>query len=127
MATKSDPRPPLAIGHIRMTVKDVADASEYFEKLGMRPIFRDEHVSVLELRGGTHLLLRPAQRRVAAGTQAPFDLMVDDVDTAHADWRAYGMKASRITRGAIHDSFTLSGPEGYEITVNSSHASDEPV
>lgn len=127
MARKSDSRPALAIGHVCMNVKDVADASNLFEKLGMRPIFRDEHVSVLELRGGTHLLLSPVKRKIARGTSAPFDLMVDDVDTAHAAWKDYGMRASRISRGRIHDSFTLSGPEGYEITVNSSHASDKPV
>ena len=42
--------------------------------IGLRPIFRSEEVSVLELRGGTHLVLLPDD--AASPVDADFDFMV---------------------------------------------------
>ena len=53
--------------------------------------------------------------------------MVDNVDATHKDYAARGMEPSEMERGRIHDSFTVSGPDGYEITITSSHASGKPV
>jgi|SRR4030081_3603509 hypothetical protein len=78
-----------------------------------------------ELRGGTHVVVRQAERPPAPGAGAPFDLMVDDVDAAHRDYAE--KRLSPIRRGRIHDSFDLAGPDGWAFTVNSSHASDQPI
>ena len=61
------------------------------------------------------------------GTAAPFDLMVDDIEAAHRDYMAKGLGPSDISRGRIHDSFHVAGPDGYDLTVNSSHAGGRPV
>lgn len=127
MAPRTDRRPPLAVGHICLYVTGLDDAAGWFEAAGMRPIFHGETVAVLELRGGTHLVLLKAKRKPRAPRAAPFDLMVDDVDVTHADWRAKGMKVSRIRRGRIHDRFDVTGPDGWTIEVVSSHASRHPV
>jgi hypothetical protein len=79
------------------------------------------------LRGGTHLVVSKAARRPKRGAEAPFDLMVDDLDATHRDFAAKGLKPSRIRRGTIHDSFALAGPDGYAVTVLSSHAGRRPV
>jgi hypothetical protein len=125
--TKRDRRPGAAVGHVYLAATDVPAAAEWFEAAGLRPIADGDDFAVLELRGGTHLVITHRPRRPKKGTEASFDLMVDDVDTAHRRFAARGLKPTRIRRGSIHDSFRLDGPDGYEITVLSSHAGNRPV
>jgi len=123
----TDKRPPVAVGHVRLPCSDVGAAARWLETVGLRPIVTRDELAVLELRGGTHVVVRRAEQPPAPGTGAPFDLMVDDVDAAHRDYSAKGMKPGEIHRGRIHDSFELPGPGGWTFTVNSSHASGQPV
>ena len=127
MSETTDPRPPVAVGHVRLPCNDVAEAARWLETVGLRPIVIRDELAVLELRGGTHVVIRAPEQRVAAGAMAPFDLMVDDVDAAHRDYSAKGLKPTEIRRGRIHDSFELPGPGGWTFTVNSSHASGQPI
>jgi hypothetical protein len=127
MPRKNDRRPPVAIGHVSFKARDVAAAATWFETVGLRPIVGNEDFAVLELRGGTHLIVSQASRRAKRGAEAPFDLMVDDVDATRRDFAAKGLKPSRIRRGSIHDAFDLSGPDGYVVTVLSSHAGRRAV
>ncbi|MBV8121727.1 MAG: VOC family protein [Alphaproteobacteria bacterium] len=122
-----DQRPPVAVGHVRLNVSDVGAAARWLETVGLRPIVTMDDLAVLELRGGTHVVVRSAEQPPGPGTGAPFDLMVDDVDAMHRDCAEKGLMPSEISRGRIHDSFTLPGPDGWRFTVNSSHASGRPV
>jgi hypothetical protein len=122
-----DRRPPVALGHVMFEAADVAAASEWFETVGLRPIAGGEDFAVLELRGGTHLIVTRGMRRPKRGGEAPFDLMVDNVDATRRSFAAKGLGPSRIHRGSIHDSFELPGPEGARFTVLSSHAGRRPV
>jgi hypothetical protein len=123
----SDKRPPVAVGHVRLAVKDVGAAARWLETVGLRPIVTMDELAVLELRGGTHVVVRNAAEPPQPGAPAPFDLMVDDVDAAYRDYAEKGLKPAPIRRGRIHDSFELPGPDGWIFTVNSSHASGEPI
>ena len=127
MAQSIDKRPPVAVGHVRLPVKDVGTAARWLETVGLRPIVTRDELAVLELRGGTHVVVRHADAPPAPRSGAPFDLMVDDVDAAHRDYAAKGLAPSPIRRGRIHYSFEVGGPDGWEFTVNSSHASSQPV
>ena len=122
-----DQRPPVAVGHVRLNVSDVGAAAHWLETVGLRPIVTRGELAVLELRGGTHVVVRQAEQPPEPGTGAPFDLMVDDVDATHRDYAAKGLSPSPIRRGRIHDSFDIAGPDGWAFTVNSSHASGQPV
>ena len=84
----------------------------------MRTVFRGDDMAILELRGGTHLLLF---RGDAETGPAPFDLMVEDLDATHDSLSGRGLAVSDITRGEIHDAFTLTDPDGHDITVQNSH------
>ena len=121
-----DKRPPVAVGHVRLNVKDVGAAARWLETVGLRPIVTRDELAVLELRGGTHVVVRAADPP-QPGMIAPFDLMVDDVDAAYRDYAEKGLSPTQIRRGRIHDSFELPGPDGWTFTVNSSHASGEPI
>ena len=127
MASAKDLRPPVAVGHVRLVASDVAAAARWCEEVGFRPIFAAPDFAVLELRGGTHLVLRKAEEEPKRGTPAPFDLMVDDLAEAHRDYLAKGLAPGAIEKGRIHDSFPLLGPRGQVFTVVSSHAGDRPV
>ena len=120
-------RPPVWIGHVFMAVTSVGESAAFMCKLGMREIFQKEHIAVLELRGGTHLLLQPTSDRIPPGAVAPFDLMVDDLETSRETFEALELSPSTIQKDRFHRSFTLRDPSGYVITVNSSHVSDASV
>lgn len=123
---EDDLRPAVWVGHIALGSTDVAKTREFMLKLGMRDLEQGE-VAILELRGGTHLVVLASQESAPEGAKAPFDLMVDDIDAAHARYTARGLNPSEIKKTRVHRSFTLTEPGGHEITVNSSHVSDEPV
>ena len=123
----SEERPPVAIGHVSLLVSDVGTSTHYFVKLGLRSIHEAENFTVLELRGGTHLILSTAKEKITPGAKAPFDLMVDDVEVARRQYEEQGMAPSAIANGRIHSSFTIIDPSGYEITITSSHAGGRGV
>jgi catechol 2,3-dioxygenase-like lactoylglutathione lyase family enzyme len=78
-----DNRPPVAIGHVRIKTHAVSDTIDFFKALGLRGVFRNDNFGVLELRGGTHLIVSGRDKPVRKGAPAPFDIMVDDIDIAH--------------------------------------------
>ena len=127
MTPQQDDRPDVAIGHVTMRVADIARAAKYFRKLGMRGIVEKDGLAVLELRGGTHLVLLPAEETVSPGTAAPFDLMIDELDATHARWTGDGLAPSEIERGSIHDRFEITTPDEYTLTITSSHVSGRRV
>ena len=127
MADLRDERPAVWVGHVALGVGDLARSREFWEALGMRLVEAHERVAVLELRGGTHLVLVPAREPAQPGARAPFDLMVDDLDAMHARYAELGLHPSAIRDGGIHRAFDLVDPSGYLVTVNSSHVAGRPV
>ena len=123
----TDERPPAAIGHVRFNVTDVECASRWLATVGLTTIVASSDFAVLELRGGTHLIVRQAERPPEAGAGAPFDLMFDDIEATHRIFEEKGLSPSSIRRGRIHDLFEVVGPDGWVFTINSSHASGQPI
>ena len=123
----TDQRPPAAIGHVRFNVTDVGGASRWLTTVGLRRIVSSSEFAVLELRGGTHLVVRQAERPPEPRSGAPFDLMFDDIEAIHRLFEEKGASPSAIRRGRIHDSFEVVGPDGWVFTINSSHASGQPI
>jgi catechol 2,3-dioxygenase-like lactoylglutathione lyase family enzyme len=118
MNGETDDRPALWVGHVTLTVADPPTAHDFYVALGMRTVFRGPSVSITELRGGTHMVLLPGDPTPGP---APFDLMVDDVDGWHARLRGDGVAVGEILRGDIHDTFSVTDPDGYVVTVSNSH------
>src|SRR5262249_18375041 len=75
----TDRRPPMAVAHVFLPTTVVGAAAAWLEAIGLRPIFAGDELAILELRGGTHVIVTPAEAAPARGSEAPFDLMVDDV------------------------------------------------
>ena len=127
MANTIDKRPTVAVGHVCLPVKNVLTTSAFLQQLGLRKIFEKDTFAVLELRGGTHLVLEKSRKRTKSGTQAPVDFMVDDVKQARSKYAKMGMKPTRIKSGTIHSSFFIPGPDGWSFKITSSHTSGRPV
>ena len=124
-AESQEQRPPVWIGHVAMYSPTVADTSQFMQTIGMRAVFENKNIAVLEMRGGTHLVVTDdAESDLIRGR---FDLMVEDLDRSHAQFTDLGLAPGEIERGSIHDSFDLREPGGSIITVNSSHVGDLPV
>lgn len=120
-----DARPPVWVGHITLNTVEIPETYDFLVRLGMRPIERGEAFAVLELRGGTHLVLIRSDD--ADPGPAGFDLMVDDIEATHRQFRDAKIETSEIAPGRIHRSFTVTSPTGHTIQFNSSHVSDRPV
>jgi catechol 2,3-dioxygenase-like lactoylglutathione lyase family enzyme len=119
----ADERPALWVGHVVLATHDLRRSFDFYRSLGLRATGEpalDDGIAELEMRGGTHLVLVVDSDATTEGRGAPFDLMADDLDALHAEMSARGLDPSPITRGG-HDDFTFLDPDGYRVTVNSSH------
>jgi hypothetical protein len=125
MSKPADDRPPVWVGHVSMQTNVLDPSHAFMIALGLRPIGKNEDVAVLELRGGTHLVLLRSEGPLP-GT-APFDLMVEDLEATHERLAALGLSPSPIAAGRIHRSFTVRDPSGQDVVFNSSHVSGRPV
>jgi hypothetical protein len=120
-----DKRPPVWVGHVALHTDRVAESNQFMQLIGMRLIADGDEFAVLEMRGGTHLVLTSdADSRLVKGS---FDLMVDDLDATHSKFIELGLEPGEIERGQIHDCFDLREPGGTMITFNSSHVGELPV
>jgi hypothetical protein len=124
--SNQDPRPAVWVGHVVLETDRLEKTEAFMRKIGMRPIVRRREVAVLELRGGTHLVLI-AKPTVVAG-EAPFDLMVDDLKATWQHFVELGLSPTPIEAAASdHQCFQLREPAGHLITFYSSHVSHQPV
>jgi len=119
MASDSpDSRPAVALGHVSLEVSDLPASAEFFTGLGMREIV---------LRDSSHLILNQAEGPVSPGTKVPFDLMVDDIEATRDAFEERGLSPSGFEKGQVHTEFTISGPDGCNVTMTSSHTSGRVV
>ena len=125
--TTDEHRPLVAVAHIVLETDRMEESARFMQTIGMRAFFLGPQVSVLELRGGTHLILMLKDK--VAGGSAPFDLMVDNIRATHERFTSLGLSPSPIeARPAIdHEAFTVKEPAGHVITIFSSHVSGKPV
>ena len=121
----TDTRPLVWIGHVAMYSARVSESSQFMQLIGMRLIFESDEFAVLEMRGGTHLVVTSDTESTL--TKGSFDLMVDDLEASHEHFTRLGLEPGEIERGQIHDCFELREPGGANIIFNSSHVSEFPV
>ena len=125
MMNSTETRPSIWVGHIALHTLKVRESCEFMQQIGMRLIECEDNFALLELRGGTHLVLTTETDWDLLKNS--FDLMVDDIDLAHAQFQLKGLVPGEIERGKIHDHFEVVEPGGAVILVNSSHVGDLPV
>ena len=118
-------RPAVWVGHITMNTTKLDESEAFMKQLGLRGVFRNDAVAVLELRGGTHLVVIKNETATPANTD--FDFMVEDLDKTYTQFKADGLVVSEVRKGEIHDSFEITEPGGNQITFNSTHVADHAL
>ena len=126
---KADERPPIAIGHVMLRVADVVRAAKFYEGLGLRSVWQGPAMAILELRGGTHLMLFKARRAAKAGAVRSFDFMVPDVDSLRARLTRAGVKTTEPTEDSVsgHRWFQARDPDDHLLNVYSDHTEGRAV
>ena len=112
-----DARPRFGIGHLAISARDVDALTDFYSRVGMRLVVKTGRMSILELRGGTHLIIRSGRSGAAT-----LDLIVDDIDETRDVLVDAGVEPASITRGTPHDRFQVRDPEGNTLIVASNHA-----
>jgi len=113
----TDPRPRFGIGHMAMTAGNVDALTDFYTTIGMRLVVKMGRAAIVELRGGTHIVIQSGD---VGATR--LDLIVDDIDETHAVLDGAGASPSTIQRGHPHDRFMATDPEGNTLTIHSNHA-----
>jgi catechol 2,3-dioxygenase-like lactoylglutathione lyase family enzyme len=138
--------PAAALGHFVMKVNNIDISYQFYTKLGLRPVGIFPDVAVVELRGGTHILLFNKNDELPfplspshLGQRGDFsneriDLMIDgksrsDLELYRTNLVENGLSADAISQDQFfgHDYFQLADPDGNGITVYTSHTGKLPV
>ena len=138
--------PAAALGHFVMKVNDIDVSYQFYTKLGLRPFGIFPDLAIIELRGGTHILLfskhdelpsllsssHLGQRGVSSNER--LDLMIDgksksDLELYRTTLMEKGMSVDAIAQDRLygHDYFQLVDPDGNGITVYTSHTGELSV
>ena len=139
--TKTVVDPELAVGHLVFKVADLKSSCEFYSNLGIPPFAIEEGVAVIELRGGTHLLLlevdQPAGEGIAESLTGQFherfseqfDLMIkgkglNELKKYRSELISRGIAAGEIPDETFfgHYLFCIKDPDGNGITIYTSHA-----
>ncbi len=116
-AGEPDQRPRFAMGHVMLPATNVSQLRDFYTELGMRLIADMGRTVILELRGGTHIVVH-----TGPPGDTSLDLIVDDIDDTWSAVTEAGGDPSPIERGHPHDRFVAQDPEGNTLVINSNHA-----
>ena len=115
-------RPEIWIGHVNLQTTNLKGSTRFLADAGLRHVFANEEMVIVELRGGTHLIM--FERDELENPESYFDFMVEDIDVMYSRLDKLGYPVTDIERGKIHDTFSVREPGGNRIRVNSSHVDD---
>ncbi|WP_038901365.1 VOC family protein [Dickeya dadantii] len=138
--------PSAALAHYVMKVKDIELSYDFYRGLGLRGLDKFLGMAIVELRGGTHLLLTTKSDPLTAPLHASrvgqrpdfisekIDLMVaghskSDLETFRNGLIERGYSPLEIAEGSLygHHYFSMQDPDGNGVTFYTSHCNDEPV
>jgi catechol 2,3-dioxygenase-like lactoylglutathione lyase family enzyme len=131
----------LAVAHLVFKVTDLKSSCRFYSNLGIPPFASDEDGAIIELRGGTHLILlsvdRPAGEGVAESLTGQFqkrfsekfDLMIkgkslNELEKYRLELISRGIAAGEIPAETFfgHHIFCIKDPDGNGITIYTSHS-----
>jgi catechol 2,3-dioxygenase-like lactoylglutathione lyase family enzyme len=130
----------LSVAHLVFKVADLKRSCQFYSNLGLPPFAIDEKFAIVELRGGTHLLLFEvglAGEDVAESLTGQFhkrfseqfDLMIkgkglNELKKYRSELISRGIAAGEIPDESFfgHHLFCIKDPDGNGITIYSSHA-----
>jgi catechol-2,3-dioxygenase len=139
MKTVVDPE--LAVAHLVFKVADLKSSCQFYSNLGIPPFAIDENSAIIELRGGTHLVLLEVDHPDGEGVaesltgqfherlSEQFDLMIkgeglNELKKYRSELISRGIAAGAIPDETFygHHLFCIKDPDGNGITIYTSHA-----
>jgi len=131
----------LAVAHLVFKVADLKSSCHFYANLGIPPFAIDDNVAIIELRGGTHLLLLEVDKLAGEDVaesltgqfhkrfSEQFDLMIkgkglNELKKYRLELISRGIAAGEIPDESFfgHHLFCIKDPDGNGITIYSSHA-----
>jgi catechol 2,3-dioxygenase-like lactoylglutathione lyase family enzyme len=139
MKTVVDPE--LAVAHLVFKVADLKTSCQFYSNLGLPPFFIEGKIAIIELRGGTHLVLLEVDQLAGEGIvesltgqfheqlSERFDLMIkgkglNDLKKYRSELISRGIAGGEIPNESFfgHHLFCVKDPDGNGITIYTSHA-----
>jgi catechol-2,3-dioxygenase len=131
----------LAVAHLVFKVADLKSSCQFYANLGIAPFAIDEESAIIELRGGTHLILLSVSQLAGEGVaesltgqfhkrfSEQFDLMIkgkglNELKKYRLELINRGIAAGEIPDETFfgHHLFCIKDPDGNGITIYTSHA-----
>ncbi|MGB6309450.1 MAG: VOC family protein [Steroidobacteraceae bacterium] len=131
----------LAVGHLVFKVADLKSSCQFYSHLGIPPFFTDEEAAIIELRGGTHLILLSVDSMAGEGVaesltgqfhkrfSEQLDFMIegkglDELKKYRLELISRGIAAGEIPDEMFfgHHLFCTKDPDGNGITIYTSHS-----
>jgi catechol-2,3-dioxygenase len=131
----------LAVAHLVFKVADLKSSCQFYANLGIPPFAIDGESAIVELRGGTHLILLSVDQLAGEGVaesltgqfhkrfSEQFDLMIkgkglDELKKYRLELISRGITAGEIPDETFfgHYLFCIKDPDGNGITIYTSHA-----
>ena len=131
----------LAVAHLVFKVADLKSSCQFYSNLGIPPFFTDEEVAIIELRGGTHLILLSVDSMAGEGIAESltgqfhkrfaeqFDLMLKGKSLKELKKYRLKLISRGIAAGEIpdetffgHHLLCIKDPDGNGITIYTSHS-----
>jgi catechol-2,3-dioxygenase len=131
----------LAVAHLVFKVADLKSSCQFYSNLGIPPFAIDEKVAIIELCGGTHLLLLEVDQLAGEDVaesltgqfhkrfSEQFDLMIkgkglNELKKYRLELIRRGIAAGEIPDETFfgHYLFCIRDPDGNGITIYTSHA-----
>jgi catechol-2,3-dioxygenase len=130
----------LAVAHLVFKVTDLKRSGQFYSNLGIPPFYIEEKLAIIELRGGTHLVLLEADLFAAEDVaqsltgqfhkrfSEQFDLMIkgkglNELKQYRSEIINRGIAAGEIPDEILygHYLFCIKDPDGNGITIYTSH------
>jgi catechol-2,3-dioxygenase len=133
--------PELAVAHLVLKVADLKSSCQFYSNLGIPPFAIEDKVAIIELCGGTHLLLLEVDQLAGEGVaqsltgqfhkrlSEQFDLMIKgksaiELKKYRSELISRGIAAGEIPDETFfgHHLFCIKDPDGNGITIYTSHS-----
>jgi catechol 2,3-dioxygenase-like lactoylglutathione lyase family enzyme len=131
----------LAVAHLIFKVADLKSSCQFYSNLGIPPFAIEEKIAIIELRGGTHIILLEVDQLAAEGMvqsltgqlhkrfSEQFDLMIKgkglgELEKYRSEVISRGIAAGEIPDETFfgHHLFRIKDPDGNGVTIYTSHS-----
>ncbi len=132
-------RSELSPGHIVVLVENIKDSISFYEAIGLPAHMQLEHLAIIEMRGGAHILIMEKGSEASKGLtpsqyggqdkekNEAFDFLIkgntkEELELFRTELLSNGVEVSELNKGEFgHYLFSVTDPDGHNIYIYTSH------